>query len=333
MRMYAIVFLLSVVFLMPPAVWLYRWGYARWRRYRVATGPTVLLLPRSDLRPVAPERVRLWARLTDALPHDEPISWEIWGHQDRSGFALHGSAEGVRAAMTQIRAEWPGTHRRAIGETYPDPAALPEGWVVWWVELRPKRWDYPLTPSGDPLRAILLELGAIQGNGRGLVQIIVRRDYGTRRKLGRMAFRARDAEVRRKGVRAMKMREARILEERAKQQFLQVTVRCVGMADTRSRAQGMARALARALASAFSGENALRWVRQGRNPRLVTERRMGRSGPWTATELAYLAHLAGSDLAALAPRLLTAPARFLPAPPEMRVPPQAQVVVPEALNV
>jgi len=326
---YGVVFVLGFVLLAPPAVWLYRLVYGWWRRRRVAAGPTVLLLPRADLRPVAPERVRLWARLTDALPHDEPVSWEVWGHRDRSGFALHGSDEGVQAAMTQIRAEWPGTHRRATGETHPDPAIPPEGWAVWWVELRPKRWDRPLTPSGDPLRAILLELSAIQGEGRGLVQIIARRDYGTRRKLGRKAFRARDAETRSKGLRAAKTQEARLLEERARQHFLQVTVRCVGMADTRKRAKGMARALARALASTFSGENPLRWVRQGGRRRPVVERRMGRSGAWTATELAYLAHLAGGDLAALAPRLLTAPARFLPAPPEMRIPPHAQVAVPE----
>ena len=310
----------------------YRVVYRLWRRRKVAQGPTVLLLPRADLRPVDPSRLKLWARMADALPHDEPISWEIWGHQDQSGFALHGSEEGVQAAMTQIRAEWPGTHRRATSEAYPDPAIPPEGWAVWWVELRPKRWDRPLTPSGDPLRAILLELSAIQGNGRGLVQVILQRDYGTRRKLGRMAFRARNIETRSKGLRSAKTQEARILEERARQTFLRVTVRCVGMADTPKRAKGMARALARGLAAAFSGENPLRWVRQGRNPRSVRERRMGRAGPWTSTEVAYLAHLAGSNLAALAPRLLTAPARFLPASPEMRIPPHAQVAVPEVLN-
>ncbi len=46
---------------------------------------------------------------------------------------------------------------------------------------------------------------------------------------------------------------------------------------------------------------------------------MGRSVPWAASELAYLAHLVGRDARALAPRLRTAPARSLPAAPEMHI--------------
>jgi hypothetical protein len=37
-----------------------------------------------------------------------------------------------------------------------------------------------------------------------------------------------------------------------------------------------------------------------------------------ASDLAFLAHLPGRDLMQLAPRLATAPARYLPADPEMR---------------
>ena len=108
---------------------------ARWAaiQERVAAGPTLLLLPRSDWRPVAPDKVNLWARLADALPHDEHLSFEIAGSETEACFAVHGSEEGVRAALTQIKAEWPGVQRRPAD---PDPAAVPEGWFVFWVELR-----------------------------------------------------------------------------------------------------------------------------------------------------------------------------------------------------
>jgi hypothetical protein len=55
---------------------------------------------------------------------------------------------------------------------------------------------------------------------------------------------------------------------------------------------------------------------------VVLRREPGRRAcPWSAADLAQLAHLAGSDLLGLAPRLQTAPARYLPADPAMRFDP------------
>jgi len=285
---------------------------------RVALGPTVLLFPRADWKRVDPEDVQVWVRLADALPHDEHISFEIGGSQDGVAFGLHGSAEGVRAALTQFRAEWPGLFRKMV-KAEEDPAILPEGWEMWWVELAPASYERAVEAiSVDPLRAILIELNGVLGKGRGLVQVIARRNYGVRKALGEKAFAARDVEVESKGVRALRMQEAKELEARARATYLDVTVRAVGLADTAERAQGIARGLARAIAASFDGINPVQPVGQGSEVQRVTWRKPGYMAPWSANDLAFLAHLAGNDLLSIAPRLATAPARYLPADPEMR---------------
>lgn len=123
---------------------------AKWHaiQQRVAAGPTCLLLPRSDWRPISPDKVNLWARLADALPHDEHISFEIVGSDTEVCFAIHGSEEGVRAALTQVKAEWPGVQRRPV---QPDLAAVPEGWSIFWVEVPSapgRRVHWKNVPSG-----------------------------------------------------------------------------------------------------------------------------------------------------------------------------------------
>ncbi len=293
---------------------------AKWTaiQKRVAVGPTLLLLPRSDWRPVAPDKVNLWARLADALPHDEHVSFEIGGSDTEACFAIHASEEGVRAALTQIKAEWPGVQRRPA---VPDLAAVPEGWSIFWVELRPHSWREPiLSLADDPLRAVLVEVNGVIGRGRGLVQVIARNDFGTRARLGRAAFTARSIKVENAGVRSIRTKQARSLEERAERAFLQVTLRCVGIADEKTRAEGIARGLARAVSSAYGHRNPVKPVSSGRDPLPVLERRMSkRSQAWADDELATLAHLVGSDMLHVAPRLKTASAKSLPPDPEMRV--------------
>lgn len=146
---------------------------------RIATGPTVLLLPRSDWKPVDPLKVNLWGRLADALPHDEQVSLEVFGNGLEIAFALHASENGLRAALTQIKAEWPGIQRRTVSD---DPTHLPEGWAIYWCECVPAVWDRPVTSiTPDPLRAALVELNAVMGRGRGMLQIIAKNDFGTKR--------------------------------------------------------------------------------------------------------------------------------------------------------
>jgi hypothetical protein len=285
----------------------------------VTEGPTLLLLPRSDWKPVDPAKVDLWARLADALPHDEQISFEVGGSDVELFFALHGSQDGVGAALTQFKSQWPGLQRRPF-ET--DPAAVPEGWHVSWIELRPHSWKEPiLSLSSDPLRSVLVEVNAVIGRGRGLVQVIARNDFGTRAKLGAAAFTARAETMPNAGVRAIRTREAKGLEGRAGRAFLQVTIRCVGIADSESRAQGIARGLARTVSASYGHRNPVKPVRYGTDARPVLERRMGKSQAWADDELATLAHLTGSDMLFVAPRLKTASAKSLPPDPEMRVTP------------
>ena len=125
-----------------------------------------------------------------------------------------------------------------------------------------------------------------------------------------------------KGIRHLRSVEARELEKRARQTFLDVTVRAVGMADTPERAQGIARGLGRAIAASFSQSNPVRVVQEGKDPARVAARAFGKIASWSADELAWLGHLVGGDMQHVAPRLQTASARALPAPPEMRISPQ-----------
>lgn len=293
----------------------------------VAAGPTIALLPRSDWKKVDPEGVQLWARLADALPHDQQISFEVGGSDQHSFFALHGSEEGLRAAYTQVKAEWPTVQRRPLGvESAPDPAHLPEGWHLWWAECSPVNWNKPIQAlSDDPLRSVLVELNGVTGQGHGLVQIVAKRNFGFLKKLGKAAFSARDEVVDSKGIRHLRGTEAKELEKRAQQSFLDVTVRAVGMADTPERAQGIARGLGRAMAASFSQSNPIRVMKEGKDPERVVARVLGNIGSWSADELAWLGHLVGGDMQSVAPRLQSASARALPAPPEMRIGPQHQI--------
>jgi hypothetical protein len=291
---------------------------------RVANGPTILLLPRSDWKPVDPGKVNLWARLADALPHDEHVSFEVSGSDVDSFFGLHASSEGLRATFTQIKAEWSGVQSRPVGTGEPgvveDPANVPEGWSLWWCELTPTTWDKPIEAlSDDPLRSVLIEVNGVSGLGKGLLQVIARRDFGVRKRLGQAAFSARDTATPSKGVQAIRRQEAKTFEGRAQKTFLQATIRTVGLADTPERAQVVARGLARAVAASFGASNPVRRIAEGNDPERVSERRMGKAGPWAADELAYLGHLVGGDMQAVAPRLQTAAAQSLPADPEMRI--------------
>jgi len=290
----------------------------------VASGPTMLLLPRSDWKPVDPSKVNLWARLADALPHDEHVSFELSGSDVDSFFGLHASGEGLRATFTQVKAEWSGVQSRPVGTGEPgvalDPTWMPEGWYLWWCELTPTTWNQPMQAlSDDPLRGVLIEINGVSGEGRGLLQVIAKRDFGVRKMLGQAAFSARDAAPPSKGVQAIRRQEAKTFEDRAQKTFLQATVRTVGLADTPERAQTFARGLARAVAASFSASNPVRRVAEGDDPERVYERRMGKAGPWASDELSFLAHLVGGDMQAVAPRLQTAAAQSLPADPEMRI--------------
>jgi hypothetical protein len=178
----------------------------------------------------------------------------------------------------------------------------------------------PLTT--DPLRGAIVELNGVVGQGRGLLQILAKHDYGTKRKVGQRAVAARGEgqQVPHAGVKALRTKEARELENRFDRNFLQVTVRAVGMADTPERAQGIARGLARAVCASYGPQNPVKVVKEGQGDLTATQQRaFGKMQAWADTELASLAHLVGSDMLTVAPRLLVASAKSLPVSPAMRV--------------
>ncbi len=188
------------------------------------------------------------------------------------------------------------------------------------------QWNKPIESlTDDPLRSVLVELNGVTGQGRGLVQLVAKRDFGMRARLGNAAFAARDEVVDSKGIRAIRSQEAKELEKRARQTFLEVSVRAVGMADTPERAQGIARGLARTIAASFSYSNPIRVMQEGQDPTRVAARAFGKRGIWSADELAWLGHLVGGDMQHIAPRLQAAAAKSLPADPEMRIQPQHTV--------
>jgi hypothetical protein len=174
---------------------------------------------------------------------------------------------------------------------------------------------------------VLVELNGVMGQGRGLLQVIARRDFGTRRAVGQRAVAARGAgsAIPHAGVRALRQKEARILEKRFDRTFLQATIRTVGMADTPERAQGIARGLARAVTAAFGPGNPVQRVKEGPDPQPVLQRHLGVTQAWGDHELAYLGHLVGQDMQTVAPRLVVASAQALPVAPAMRVTPHDQV--------
>jgi hypothetical protein len=93
----------------------------------------------------------------------------------------------------------------------------------------------------------------------------------------------------------------------------------VGIADSESRAEGIARGLARAVSASYGHRNPVKPVKSGSDPRPVADRLPGKTQAWADDELATLAHLTGSDMLFVAPRLKTASAKSLPPDPEMRV--------------
>ena len=309
-RMVVAGIVLVIILLLVLLIWRWKLRLAEKRAIldRVASGPTVQLLPRADWKS-DPTDNQIWARIANALPPGEHISFEICGNADQSYLALHGSQEGVSAAITQIVAEFPGLFYR--------PFAEEQAGAIYWIELSPVSFERAVRAVGDPLRAVLLEIANLH-DGRGMIQIIARRNSSARLMLGRKAFAVRDEELESNGMRALRTKEARELEVRAQDTTLDCTVRVVGIGEDHFAAQQIARRLAIAILSSFGPENPLRPVRQGADARPVIRREPGPMQVWAAQELAALAHLPDRDAIQLAPRLLRAPARYLPAAPEMR---------------
>lgn len=295
---------------------------------RVASGSTVMLLPRADWKPIDFKQVKIWGRAIDALPPDEHLSFEICGNGDSAAFYLHGSREGVAAALTHFKIEWPGLfYRPSNGEMDP---FLSKDRKVWWIELRPHSYRMVRANTVDPLRAIFSEIGMTPStDGLAGVQIIIKRGSGKiARELRQQAIAMHDIQTQSRGAKAMASREARELADRAMAHFLDVTVRVVGIGKTLDVARQIAGRLATSLRTSFESTNPLIVVRQGQDSDVVGMRRPGASYVWSSDDLAALGHLGGHDLLETFPNLQVAPARFLPADPAMRFDPAKHRIAP-----
>ena len=303
-------------------VWQQRQAIAQ----AVAEGETWLLLRPKEARSVDIEKVALWKRLAYAQPTKEHFSFEVFGNSDKQGLAFHGSKTKTRSVLREFFQEWPDMQRRTVGED--EPAFVPEGWYVHWVEVGPSSAETPvITSSRDPLLGLLSEIADIPGPTRALVQVITRSDTTTRRQLGKKSAEVRAGEVKNAGVRYQRTREAKILEERGSRLFLQAVIRVTAISPSLERAQGTAVALADTLCNQFGPENPVIILAQA-NPRKIIHLAArpiegGAIRSWADNEIVSLAHLPGGDALKFAPLLSTGSAKSLPARPDLRLPQNA----------
>jgi hypothetical protein len=292
----------------------------------VADGETWLLLRPKEARLVDVEKVTLWKRLAYAQPTREHFSFEVFGNSDKQGLAFHASKTKTRSVLREFFQEWPDMQRRTVEED--EPAFVPDGWSMHWVEVGPSSAESPvITSSRDPLLGLLSEIADIPGPTRALVQVIARSDTTTRRKLGQKSAAVRLGEVKNAGVRYQRTREAKILEERGSRLFLQAVVRVAAISPSPERARGTAIALADTLCNQFGPENPVIILAQGKPRKTIhlVARPIegGAIRSWADNEIVSLAHLPGGDALRYAPLLATGSAKSLPARPNLRIPQNA----------
>ena len=295
----------------------------------IAKGETWLLLRPKEARPVDLEKVTLWKRLAYAQPTKEHFSFEVYGNSDCQGLALRASPTKSRAVLREFFQEWSDMQRRPAADT-DDPAFLPPGWYVYWVEIGPASADNPITISSrDPLLGALSEIADIAAPTRALLQVLARSDTSTRKQLGKKSAAIRSGPVQDAGVRYQRTKEAKTIEERGSRMFLQAVIRVSAISPSPDRAQGAARALAHPICTQFGPDNPVVILAQCNHRQLtnLTARSILGSAirSWADDEIVALAHLPGGDALKFAPLLATGSAKALPAKPDLRIPQDACV--------
>lgn len=294
----------------------------------VAEGETWLLLRPKEARSVDVEKICLWKRLASAQPTNEHFSFEAYGNSEQQGLAIHASQTKSRAVLGEFFQEWSDMQRRPAGEQ--DPARVPEGWHVYWIEVGPASAEKPITSSSrDPLMGVLSEIANVPAPTRTLVQVIARSDITTRRQLGQKSAIMRSAEVKDAGARYRHTKEAKILEERGARVFLQAVMRLAAISTSPLEAHRAAVALANTLCNQFGPDNPVIILAHSSPKKPVKLAARSISGgairSWADDEIAALAHLPGGDALKFAPLLSTGSAKSLPAGPELRIPTQARL--------
>ena len=297
----------------------------------VADGPTVFLRRPKEAPPVNLEKTTIWKRLAYAQPTTEHVSFEVGGNADRQFIAVHASETKLRAVSRELLQEWSDIQRRPA-EPKDEPTLVPPGWWVYWVEVGPSSADRPIVCSSrDPLMAVLSEVADTASPTRGLLQVITHSDFSTRRRLGQKSAELRGGPTQNAGARYQITKEAKELEARGAELFLETVVRVSAISPDPERAKGTAVALGNTLCNQFGPSNPVVVQRQARAPyRPDAGRQAGldlsaRSieskarRSWADSELVALAHVPGGDALKAAPLLSVGSAKELPAKPEARI--------------
>jgi hypothetical protein len=294
-------------------------------------GVTYLLLPRPDAPPTRAERVSLWQRLSYAFPKAEHISVELSGWGLGQAFSLRASsAKACHALITQLMTEYPGVEVKQVTTPHEDPLWSGEGTVTVWRELLPTHRDQPLRiATPDPQIAVLGELALLPEGVRAGVQVVARADFNTRSRLLKQAASAtsKKPDTGKDALRPSNAakRDVNYVDERAQHHFVEAQVVVWACAPFEAMAWQTVNLLTDTLRAQYQPHNPLQKGKEGVGSRYGREMAAFAGRGWTTTELGTLAHLVGEDTTALAPQLLRARSRALPAAPATYIPRDAVI--------
>lgn len=315
---------------------LWQWRTIRRTQTRFHTrlaeeGVTYLLLPRPDAPPTRAEKVSLWQRLSYAFPYGEHISVELSGWGEGQAFSLRASSEkACHALITQLMTEYPGVEVKQVTTVQEDPLWTPADNVTVWREVLPAHRDQPLLiATPDPQIAVLGELALLPEGVRAGVQVVARADFNTRKRLLSKAASAtsKKPETGKDALRPSNAarREVSYVDERAQHHFVEAQVFVWASAPHEGLAWQTVNLLTDTLRAQYKPHNPLQKGKEGVGSRYGREMAAFAGRGWTTQELGTLAHLVGGDTAALAPRLLRARSRALPASPQTYIPRHAVI--------
>ncbi len=327
--------LLAAPFLLLLLAW---WGGWRIRREQnqlhqkfQTEGVTYLLLPRPDAPRAPAERVSLWQRLSHALPVREHLSFELTGNDTGQVFSIRASSPGVvRGLITQLMTEYPGVEVREVERANDDPLLTTDQYVTVWQEVYPARRDQPLViATPDPQLGTLGEVALLPSGVQAGVQVLIRPDFHTRGRLMRAAAYATSKKPD-TGTYALRpsgaeKRDTSYLDERAQLHFVEGQVIVWAAAPYEGMAWQVVHSLTDTLRAQYQPHNPLQIGKKGTGSRYGREMAAFAGRGWSTLELGTLAHLVGGETAALAPRLLRARGRPLPAPPLCAIARRARV--------
>ena len=297
--------------------------HAGFERRMELQGKAVLLLPRPDQPPSKLDRIGLWGRLARVIPPEEHITFELTGGQLGIGFYVRAMPTTLRSVLPQIMAEWSGVRAVYTDDPTEDPLLAVGNMDMWWIEVRPSSVIKPLQAAAvDPLAAFLADIARLPDGVIGGLQTAVRVDPFARRRLRKRDATSSGSGNPKKSVEAQQeiRRKAKELNARARRTFLEARLIVWASAKDLHRARATARSLARTLLAQFGPSNPLRTGGQGGGDLPRRSFPLFAGTPWAENELAYVAHLVGQDVRAIAPQLRVAPAKPLPPSPASRVP-------------